>query len=147
MAPVSLVPLFWVDSDGVSAIESGAPVTFFINGHAAEVYEVGKGPWMGSYPFIPGGETNLNLRVGPHTDSDNRNTDTDPNNGDPNANSNNRNTDADHNNGDPNTNSDNRNTDADHDNCDPNTNSDNRNTDYTTHYSSYHGYSVLALHH
>lgn len=59
-----LVELFKVQSEGEdSTIESGAPITFFINGIAAEVYEVGKGPWMASYPFKDGGETNLDLRI------------------------------------------------------------------------------------
>jgi hypothetical protein len=46
-----------------STIEGGDPITFFINGIPAEVYEVGKGPWMTSYPFKDGGETNLDLRI------------------------------------------------------------------------------------
>jgi hypothetical protein len=58
-----LVELFKVQPQGDSTIANGAPITFFINGIPAEVFEVGKGPWMASYPFKDGGETNLDLRI------------------------------------------------------------------------------------
>ncbi len=58
-----LVELFKVQPQGDSTIVNGAPISFFINGIQAEVFEVGKGPWMSSYPFKDGGETNLDLRI------------------------------------------------------------------------------------
>jgi hypothetical protein len=58
-----LVELFKVQPQGDSTIPNGAPITFFINDIQAEVYEVGKGPWMASFPFKDGGETNLDLRI------------------------------------------------------------------------------------
>jgi hypothetical protein len=58
-----LVELFKVQPQGDSTIANGAPISFFINGQQAEVYEVGKGPWMTSFPFKDGGETNLDLRI------------------------------------------------------------------------------------
>jgi len=56
---------FFVQPVGAdSTIMSGAPITFSLNGNTAEVYEVGKGPWMGSFPYAEDGNTNLNLRLG-----------------------------------------------------------------------------------
>jgi hypothetical protein len=49
-------------------IEDGAPIAFFVNGVAAEVYDFNtSGPWQSSYPFSAGGVTNLNIRVPPPT--------------------------------------------------------------------------------
>jgi hypothetical protein len=59
-----LVETFMVQAVGDSMIEEGAPISFFINNIPAEIYEVGKGPWMNSYPFNAGSETNLDLKVG-----------------------------------------------------------------------------------
>ncbi len=45
-------------------IQKGAPITFFVEGKQAEVYDVAAGgPWQQTSPFKPGGVTNLDLRV------------------------------------------------------------------------------------
>jgi len=61
-----MADFFLVQPDGEdSTIAIGAPITFFINGIQAEVYEVGKGSWQSTYPFDDGGFTNLDIRIGP----------------------------------------------------------------------------------
>jgi len=45
-------------------IQKGAPITFFVDGKQAEVYDVAAGgPWQETSPFKPGRVTNLDLRV------------------------------------------------------------------------------------
>ena len=45
-------------------IENGTPVVFYADGMQAEVRDAGTGgPWQSSWPFMGGGETNLDLRV------------------------------------------------------------------------------------
>jgi hypothetical protein len=48
------------------SIEDGAPLTFYVDGVQAEVYDVStSGPWQSAYPFRAGEVTNLNIRVPP----------------------------------------------------------------------------------
>jgi hypothetical protein len=45
-------------------IENGDPITFFVNGVQAEVRDMTTGgPWLDSYPFNAGGQTNLDLNA------------------------------------------------------------------------------------
>ena len=45
-------------------IENGAPVSFYVDGKPAEVYDVAAGgPWQATCPFIAGAVTNLSLRI------------------------------------------------------------------------------------
>ncbi len=57
------IPKFEVQGNGETNIANGAPITFFINGIQAQVYEVGKGPWQASFPFKEGDLTNLDLAI------------------------------------------------------------------------------------
>lgn len=43
-------------------IDEGAPISFFVDGVPAECREVSSPDWQESYPFVPGGFTNLDLR-------------------------------------------------------------------------------------
>jgi hypothetical protein len=54
-------PKFYVDGDDVP---EGAPISFYVNEIAAEVYPVATGgPWQATYPFHSDANVNLNIRA------------------------------------------------------------------------------------
>jgi hypothetical protein len=50
-------------SDDEAELEDGDPITFFVNGVQAEVYDAEAEAWVESYPFEEGAVTELDLRV------------------------------------------------------------------------------------